>query len=86
MPIASFAKIALVSTRVGRIIKPHVDACEPGIETAREELSILTGLSNKITRTLDFPRRLPLSTGRLDAACDETPSATDDIFWMNCHF
>ena len=33
------------------------------METVREELSILTGLPNKIARALDFPRRLPLSIG-----------------------
>ncbi len=51
----------------GGLPNPHVDAYKLGIEAAREELSILTGLSNKIARALDFPRRLPLSTGRLDA-------------------
>ncbi len=56
----------------GGLSNPHVDACEPGIETARKELSILTGLPNKIARTLDFPRCLPLSTGRFDAACGES--------------
>ncbi len=45
----------------------------PHIETAREELSILTGLSNKIARALDFPHRLRIRTGRLDAASDESP-------------
>ena len=56
----------------GGLSNPHVDACELGIETAREDLSILTGLPNKITSALDFPRRLPLSTGRLGAACGES--------------
>ncbi len=56
----------------GGLSNPHVDACEPSIEAVQEDLSILTGLSNKIARTLDFSRRLPLSTGRLDAACGES--------------
>ncbi len=72
MSIDPFVRIALVQREQGGLSNPHVDACEPGIETAREELSILTGLPNKIARTLDFPRRLPLSTGRLYAASDET--------------
>jgi len=54
MLIVSFAKIALVSTRVGGLSEPHVDAYELGIETAREELSILTVLSNKFTRASVF--------------------------------
>ena len=54
MLIVSFAKIALVSTRVGGLSKPHVDAYELGIETAREELSILTVLSKKFGRASIF--------------------------------
>ncbi len=72
MLIDPFVGIGLVQRVEGAPSNPHVDACEPGIGTAREELSILTGLSNKITRALDFPRRLPLATGRLDAAYGES--------------
>ena len=61
MSIDPFVRIALVQREQGGLSNPHVEAYEPGIETAREELSILTGLLNKIARALDFPRRLPLS-------------------------
>ena len=57
----------------GGLSNPHVDAYKLGIETAREELSILTDLSNKIARGLNFPHRLPHSIGWLDAAFDESP-------------
>ncbi len=55
------------------LLNPHVDAYKLGVETAREELSILTVLSNEIARGLNFPRRLPHSIGWLDAAFDESP-------------
>ncbi len=63
MLIDPFVRIASFQRGQGGLSNPHVEAYEPGIETAREELSILTGLPNKIASVLDFPRRLPLSTG-----------------------